>query len=323
VELHGQGYEVVRADAAPPPQITDYPRADWPELFGRARLIVVSSRTRVPAELLAWAPRLEAVVFPSTGVNSCDLPAATAHGVLVANGATRENCESMAEATVMLAVALLLDLPRKTRQFVNLEPRPPIGDLRARMLAGKTVGLIGFGGIARAVVERLVGWRVSEILVYTRTVPAEAGRVPLPVRFVEFDTLLRESDVISLHVPLDERTRGLIGADELARMKPGVMIVNTARGGLIDEIALAEALQDGQVGGAAIDTFDPEPPDPAHPLRRRHDVILTGHIVGHTRELFDSLLPTARANIARLLNGEPPLHLCNPRALPAWRARLS
>jgi D-3-phosphoglycerate dehydrogenase len=282
-------------------------------------VVLVSSRTPLSRPLLAGARRLRGVVFPSIGTDSCDVAAATELGIPVANGATPENVESMAEATVMLAVALLLELPVRQHQFATCAARPAPSALTSRMLAGRTVGLVGFGRIARAVVGRLAGWRVDRVLAATRT-PDPAGWPD--VEFVELDVLLAASDVVSVHLPLTGETRGLLGESRLRRMRPDSVLVNTARGGIVDEAALARVLDDGPVSGAAIDTFATEPVPPDHPLRRRHDVILTQHIIGHTRELFDSLAPMAVENVACLLAGRRPRYLRNPEVLPAWRDRL-
>jgi D-3-phosphoglycerate dehydrogenase len=311
------GLRVVRGPAAPPPHRTRYRPDEWPQYFADASVAVISSRTEIPPELMDWAQHLRGVVFASSSTASCDLPAATRAGIAVAAGATPENMESMAEATVMLAVALMLDLPVKQRQLADARPRPAPADITARMLAGSTVGLIGFGRIAREVVARLAGWKPGQILACVRH-PERYGDWP-GVSFVDLDRLLAESDVVSLHVPLDAATVGLLGRRELARMKPGAVLVNTSRGGLVDENALVDALRSGRLRGAAIDTFVHEPVPVDHPLRQCENVILTEHIVGHTRELFDSLVPAAVANVTAILAGRRPLHLANREVLPYWR----
>jgi phosphoglycerate dehydrogenase-like enzyme len=282
-----------------------------------AAVVVVSSRTRVGRDLLTGAAGLRGVVFPSIGVESCDLDAASELGIVVANGATPENVDSMAEATTMLIAALRLSLPLKRRQFHHAGTRPP--PLAGEMVAGSIVGLVGFGRIAKAVVHRLAGWRVGGILAHTRTPPA-AEDWP-QVKFVALPTLLAESDVVSLHVPLTDATRDMIGAAELGAMKPGSALINTSRGGLVDEGALVRALEKGDLGGVAIDTFLDEPPSADHPLGRYENVILTRHNVGHTHELFNSLVPTGVDNVTRILQGQLPVHLCNPTVTPHWRAR--
>jgi D-3-phosphoglycerate dehydrogenase / 2-oxoglutarate reductase len=315
-QLETEGIRTVRGSAAPPPQRTEYGPDAWPELFGTARVAVVSSRTSITPELMAWAPHLSGVVFASSSTASCDLAAATSAGVLVSSGATWANMASMAEATVMLASALMLDLPSKQRQLADGLPRPPFSELTARMLAGSTFGLVGYGRIAREVVARLRGWDVGEILAYTRS--PDANRAP-DVRFVRLDDLLAASDVVSLHLPLNASTRGVIGARELDLMRRDAVLINTSRGGLVDEMALFDALAGGRLRGAAIDTFEVEPPSAAHPLRGLPNVILTEHIVGHTRDMFDSLAGAAVDGVRAMLAGQVPINVANPDVLPRWR----
>ncbi|MFD7164267.1 NAD(P)-dependent oxidoreductase [Streptomyces violascens] len=309
-QLQEEGLRVVRGPAAPAPLRTEYRQAEWPRYFGRAEVAVISSRTVITPELMSWAPRLRGLVFASSSTASCNLREASDRGIVVAHGATPQNMEGMAEATVMLLAALMLDLPLKQLQLARLEPRPAPQMLTARMLAGATVGLVGYGRIAREVIARLEGWRVGRILVATRH--PERHRPAPPVEFTELPTLLAQSDAVSLHLPLTPGTRGVIGQAELDRMKPGAILVNTARGGLVDEAALAERLASGRLRAAAIDTFDTEPVPMEHPLRGLDNVILTEHIVGHTRDLFDSLVPTAVEHVRAILAGQRPRYLANP-----------
>lgn len=165
--LERSGYEVRRPRArrhTPGPELSTDSLRD-------AAVVVASSRTPLPAALLASAPRLRGVVFPSIGIESCDLAAATRLGVVVANGATAENVQSMAEATVMLMAALRLELPIKRRQLVAYAGREQPPPVTGRMLGGSTIGLVGFGRIAREVTRRLAGWQVGDILAHTRSVP--------------------------------------------------------------------------------------------------------------------------------------------------------
>ena len=317
-ELRGRGIEVVRGPALPPPARTLYSPEDWDRYAGRAEAVLISSRTLLPRTLLAAAPRLRGVVFGSIGCDSCDLDAATDLGIVVANGATPENANSMAEAVVMLAVALLLELPDKQRRFARRAPRRPPHAITSRMLSGRTLGLLGFGRTAQAVVRRLAGWDLAEIRVHTRS--PDPARWP-QVRFVGLGELLAASDVLSVHVPASEQTRGMLGAAELAAMRPGSVLINTARGGIVDEAALARVLADGHLAGAAVDTYAQEPPPADHPLRGLDTVISTDHVIGHTREMFDSLAPAAVDNVTAILAGRLPPYVCNPAVADRWRAR--
>jgi D-3-phosphoglycerate dehydrogenase len=188
------------------------------------------------------------------------------------------------------------------------------------MLRGKTVGLVGLGRIARGVVQRLAGWDVQVVACDPYVAQAAA---PAGVRMVALDELLRESDVVSVHTTLTPETRHLIGARELSLMKPTAFFINTARGGMVDEAALYEALAAGRLAGAALDAFELEPLPLDSPLRSLPNVILTPHMIGHTREIFDAIPPAAIENVERLMRGEPPLYWRNPEVEPRWRERLA
>ena len=316
--LAADGFRV-RRGAPVTPGIKQFFTADTrAQLLADADVIVVSSRNLLSAEDMAAARRLRAVIAPTIGVDAIDLAAADRLGVIVGHGATPENFLSMAEATVMLMTVLFYDLRGTERVLRQGMPRPRT--MKARMLRGRTIGLVGFGRIARAVNERLAGWD-TQVIVHDPFLPAEA--VPLGIRRVDLDTLLGESDLVSLHVTLDAGTRGMIGEAQLRAMKPGSFIVNTARGGLIDEAALYRCLKDGHLAGAALDNFDPEPLPADSPLRQLDTIILTPHMVGHTRDVMASVAPALHENIRRVMRGELPLYPKNPQIAEAWRQRLA
>lgn len=316
--LRARGHRVIRGPAAQPPAKTVFARGDWINFFGGTDIILTSTRSILTPEILDAAPRLRAVVFPTIGTESIDIEAADARGIAIANGPTTENFESMAEATVMLILALLYDLRGTERVLRENLPRP--AEQRARMLRGKTVGLVGLGRIARGVVQRLAGWD-APLLAFDPYVAQP--QAPAGVRMVSLDDLLRESDVVSVHTTLTAETRHMIGARELALMQPTAFFINTARGGMVDEQALYEALTAGRLAGAALDAFELEPLPADSPLRSLPNVILTPHMVGHTREIFDAIPGTAIENIERIMRGEPPLYWRNPEVEPRWRERLA
>jgi phosphoglycerate dehydrogenase-like enzyme len=319
-DMRARQYEVIRGPVEPPPKITDYPSSDWPALFGRAEIIMITVRTRMPRALLESAPRLRGIVFPTIGTESVDSKDAQDLGLVIGHGPTPENFTGMAESTVMLIAALFLDLSAKERLTRFNLPRPPQSSMKARLVRGKTIGLIGLGRIARAVVDRLAGWNTS-IVAFDPYVAA--GAAPAGVKMVDMPTLLRESDLVSVHVTLTKETRHIVGAAELAQMKSSAYLVNTSRGGAVDEAALFDAIQSGRLAGAALDVFEKEPLPLDSPLRTLDNVILTSHIVGHAAEMHDSFLHTAVENITRILRGDPPLYVRNPEVLPAWRSRLA
>ena len=284
-------------------------RADADVLFGLG--------VRIDRELMASMPRLRAVMSPVTGTDGIDERGASELRVLVGNGQVPENTESMAEATVMLMLAAIYDLHGSEEVLRQNRGHPP--QVAARMIKGKIVGLIGFGQIARAVAHRLEGWGVR-IQICTPRV-----RSPLPpaAERVELDELLSKSDIVSVLCPLTEETRGMLSAPRLALLKPGAIFVNTARGGIVDEAALASLVRSGRIRNVAIDVFETEPPLRDNPLRQLDpsQAILTPHMVGHTVESIEALPPAAIESVERVLNAEPPLYVRNPEIVPQWKRR--
>lgn len=278
----------------------------------------MSPRDVCSREVMNAAPRLRGVVSAVIGVDTIDMEAANELGLIVGHGAMPENFLGVSESTVMLIAALCLDLHGKETMLRTNAPRP--AQLRARMVRGKTIGLIGMGRAARGVVERLAGWDVR-IQAYDPYVSQASA--PVGVTMVELDHLLRTSDVVSVHVTLTAETRRILGEAELRKMRPDAYLINTARGGAIDEDALYRILRDEVIAGAAIDVFEHEPLPPNSPLRMLDNVILTPHIVGHSQELMAAIPPAAAENVLRLLRGEPPLYVRNPEALEAWQRRLA
>lgn len=315
--LEAEGCQVIRGPQPNPPALTMFPEADWPQLFSETDVIVVSPRDVCSREMMAAAPRLRGVVSAVIGVDTIDMEAANDLRLIVGHGAMPENYLGVSESTVMLIAALCLDLHGKETLLRTNAPRPP--QLRARMVRGKTIGLIGMGRAARGVVERLVGWEVS-IQGYDPYV--SQAEAPAGVNMIELEPLLRTSDVVSVHVTLTPETRHLLGETELRMMRSDAYLLNTARGGAIDEAALYRVLQDGAIAGAAIDVFEHEPLAPDSPLRMLDNVILTPHMVGHSRELMAAIPPAAAENVQRILRGESPLYVKNPEALEAWQKRL-
>ena len=189
------------------------------------------------------------------------------------------------------------------------------------MLKGKTLGLIGFGQIARAMTQRLSGWGLR-IQTYTPRL-----RAPLPdeVRRVDLDELLRTSDVVSVLCPLSPETRGMLGAERLRLMRRGAILVNTARGKIVDEAALYELTRTGHISRIAVDVFDVEPPPPDNILRQlpMRNAILTPHLVGHTAEVLEAVPVAAIESVERIMAGEPPLYVRNPQIIPQWKDRWS
>jgi D-3-phosphoglycerate dehydrogenase len=319
-ELVASGCRVIRGQPPKPGGRSEYPQEEWPRLFGETDVMLISVRTHCPPELLRAAPRLRAIVFPTIGTEAVDLAYASELGLIVGYGPTDENFTGTAEATVLLIAALLLDLPGKQRiTRLNL-PRPTFSQMKARMISGQTIGLVGLGRVGRAVARRLQNWDV-EILAFDPFVSRDS--VPAGVQMVELPQLLARSDVVSIHVTLSKETQHLIGAAELAQLKPMSYLVNTARGGAVDDAALLAALQSRRLAGAALDVFSSEPLPLDSPFRELDNVILTAHMIGHVQNMHQSFIRAGVENISRVLRGEPPLYVRNPDALDFWRKRLA
>jgi (S)-sulfolactate dehydrogenase len=247
-----------------------------------ADALIVRNRTRVDAALLGAAPRLRAVGRLGVGLDNIDVPACLAAGIAVFP-ATGANSLAVAEYVIATAMVLLRGAYLSSADVAAGKwPRPRLSN--GRETAGKTLGLVGFGGIGRmtARLAQGLGMRVlasDPLLAADSPAWKETG-----VGRRELDALLREVDVLSLHVPLTETTRGLLDAARLALMKPDAVLINTARGGIVDEAALAAALRAGRLGAAALDVFDAEPLPAGSALAEAPNLILTPHIGGVTRE---------------------------------------
>jgi (S)-sulfolactate dehydrogenase len=251
----------------------------------QARALIVRNRTQVTRELLGGAKRLECVGRLGVGLDNIDVEACKAQGVAV-YPATGANDVSVAEYVIAAAMMLLRGAYAATPDVIaGTWPR---NRLIGRELSGKRLGLVGFGSIARETAKRAAALDMA-VVAFDPYVPAEhpawsqpSGRV---VR-LGFDELLATSDVVSLHVPLTPETRNLVDAGALERMKPGAVLINAARGGIVDEAALAEALKSGGLGGAALDVFAEEPLSAARgaAFAGCPNLILTPHIAGVTAE---------------------------------------
>lgn len=319
-QLRTRDITVIRGRIEEPPKITEYAPSEWPDLFADADIILISTRTRASRAMLEAAPKLRGLVFPTIGTDSVALADAMDLGLIIGHAPTPENFTGMAESTVMLMAALFLDLSGKERMTRQNLPRQQHRDMRARLVRGHTIGLIGMGRIARSVVSRLQGWD-ARIVAYDPYVAQ--SQAPEGVTMVDMPTLLSRSDLISIHVTLTDDTRHMIGAKELEQMKPNAYLINTARGGAIDERALIAALRSGKLGGAALDVFEREPLPADSPLRTMDNVMVISHIVGQVNDMHASFVNAALENITRILRNEAPLYVRNPDVIPAWQKRLA
>jgi D-3-phosphoglycerate dehydrogenase len=280
---------------------TDRP-ASAEEKVRRARdaVCLINSRgaVRWPADVLGQLPRLRTITVCGIGTDAIDLDAARRQGIVVCNIPGRT-----APIVAEHALALMLATARSAWFLTNELKNGRWTRRDLVFLRGKTLGLVGAGPIAAetARLGRAIGMNVQAWTFH----PSPERAEQLGVRFVSLDELLRTSEVVSIHVPLTDQSRGLIGERELARMKPGAILVNTARGAVVDTAALVAALHAGRLGGAGIDVYDLEPLPPNHPLLSCEQVVLTPHIADQTPEGMDLLNGGAVDNVIAFLEGRP------------------
>ncbi|HEX3410262.1 MAG TPA: NAD(P)-dependent oxidoreductase [Stellaceae bacterium] len=257
----------------------------------------------VTAAVIGAAPHLRLIQKIGIGVNTIDLDAASRRGIAVCN-MPGTNTQAVAEMTLLLMLTTLrrlVQLDRLTRAGEGWQFEPELQDDLSE-LSGRTVGLVGFGAVARRLVPMLQA--IGAKLVYTSRKPAADSPIP----FLPLAELLSVVDVLSLHVPLTPETTGMIDAAALAAMKRGAVLINTARGPLVEEAALFEALASGHLRGAGLDVFAGEPVSTDDQLLQLQNVVLTPHLAWLTTETLDRSLSIITENCRRLGTGEPLLH---------------
>ena len=257
---------------------------------------------RVTPAMIESAPRLRLIQKLGVGVDTIDLEAARARGIAVCNmpGA---NTRAVAELTLLLMLATLrrlCELDRQTRAGNGWALDSGVLDNLGE-LGGRTVGLVGFGAVGKCLAPMLHG--IGATVIYTSRSAAESG-----ASLVSFPDLLTAADIVSLHVPLPAATAGMIDERAIGNMKPGAVLINTARGGLVDYDALHHALAAGRLRAAGLDVFAAEPLDPAHPLFGMPNVVVTPHVAWFTAETLHRSLGVFAENCRRLRDGEPLLH---------------
>ncbi|WP_043004789.1 NAD(P)-dependent oxidoreductase [Comamonas testosteroni] len=261
-----------------------------------AQALVLRGSKPVSAAVLRAAPALRIVAKNGAGVDSVDMEAARTRGVAVAV-AQAANAPAVAEHALALMLALVRQLPQLDRQ---VRAGGWAGsNWQGRDFRGSTVGIVGYGAIGRATAQ-LAAALGAKVLVLRPAGQADDFDCEPDLR-----QLLPRVDILSLHCPLTEQTRGLIGANELALLRPGSLLINTARGPVVDETALLAALESGHLGGAGLDTFDIEPLPQGHPLARLPQVLLTPHVAGVTRQAALRVATLTAANIVDHLAGRP------------------
>ncbi len=268
-------------------------------------------RIKIDASLCEKMAKARLIQQPSTGYDHIDVAACARRGIPVANigGA---NSISVAEHTIMLALMLLKRAVYAHQKLVGGlwtqgELMNTIGEIY-----GKTWGILGMGRIGREVAARALAFG-AKVVYYDVVRKEEAEK--MGVEYRPFNRLLAESDVLSVHVPLTEKTRGMIGERELRMMRPNAVLINVSRGEIVDEEALARAVREGWIAGAAVDVFSVEPPPPDHPLlqaaREGFNVIVTPHIAGATNEARMRIINASLENVLRALAGQRPENVVN------------
>jgi D-3-phosphoglycerate dehydrogenase len=265
-------------------------------VIGQYQGLIVRSETKVTAEILEAAEHLQVIGRAGTGVDNIDVPVATKRGIVVMNAAAG-NSVTTAEHTISLMMSLARKIPQAHAKLKGGQ-----WDKKSFMgveLAGKTLGVIGLGNIGKIVASRAIGLAMK-VVAYdpflTREVALKAG-----IELGTLDDVFRQADFVTVHTPLTDETRGIIGESAFAKMKPGVRIINCARGGLVDEQALYDAIRAGKVAGAALDVFVKEPVPTDHPLLTLDEVVVTPHLGASTNEAQDSVAVTIAQQVANYL----------------------
>jgi D-3-phosphoglycerate dehydrogenase len=290
LELLAQEFEVRHVDGAD--------RSALLAAIAEVDAVIVRSATRIDAEALAVASALKVVARAGIGLDNVDVAAATARGVMVVN-APQSNIISAAEHAIALLLAVARQIPVANASLKNGEwKRSKFSGVE---LADKTAGIVGLGRIGLLVAHRLAAFGMRIVAYDPYVSVARASQ--LGVELLDLEELLRVSDVISIHLPRTAETAGLIGVEQLARVKPGAILVNAARGGLVDEAALAEAVTSGRLGGAGVDVFSTEPMT-ASPLFGSDRIVVTPHLGASTQEAQDKAGLAVARSVRLALRGE-------------------
>jgi phosphoglycerate dehydrogenase-like enzyme len=278
------------------------------EAAGEADCLIYNVIT--PA-ILAALPKLKLAITPYVGYDKIDVSAATAARVLVCNTQTEASTAGMAEGTLALMLASAKRLQLRSRRLRNGDWRDD-GTERATLIHGSTIGIVGFGAIGQSFARHIFGWD-ARVLAYTRR-PNPSLASQLGVEMVDLPKLLQQSDIVTLHVPLTPETRGLIGEAELRAMKSNALLINTARGAVVDDAALIRAINEDWIAGAALDVFHEEPLPANDPLREldADRVFMTPHAVSNTDTARSGTQRAVVDSILTVVGGGMPRNALNP-----------
>lgn len=296
-------------------KMTNYERTppeETAQRIGNAELVIIN-KTVLSRDILEQCPNLRYIGIFATGYNNVDIDFCRERGIVVSNAPSYST-----NAVAQVVFAYLLHFFSRIAQhdeevhagkWENCKDFA-FYDPRIRELANKTIGIIGFGSIGRKVAALAQAFDMA-VLVYSRTFRPEYEKPGL--HFTSLEQLLEKSDVVTLHCPLFPENTGMIGRPELKRMKKTAFLINTARGGLIDEKAAADALNEGQIAGMAADVVSAEPIHPENPLLHAHNCILTPHIAWAAREARERLIDIVRENLQAFLDGHPQNNVANSK----------
>ena len=287
--------------------------------------VFVTEVDQVRAKVLAQLERLQVIACCRADPVNIDVDTATEMGIPVLRAPGR-NAQAVADLTLALILMSMRNIPQ-AMDILRQEGGPQgmvkmavaFFELKGNELWDKTVGIIGLGAVGREVAKRLRGFD-TRLIVHDPYVPEDVVE-GWGARRVDLDTLLLESDVVTVHAALTGETKGMLGRRELGMMKPIAHFINTARAELTDEEALYEALKEGKIAGAALDVFSQEPLPPDHPLLQLPNVIATPHIGGNTHEIPAHQSRIVVSDLERLFQGEEPLHVANPETLQRFQWR--
>jgi D-3-phosphoglycerate dehydrogenase len=301
---------IVRARIPPSIDLHVRPR-DQPveEAIVDADFVLVAT-TPIPAIAIASARRLRLIQHQGVGYDQTDVAAAASRGIPVAT-CPAGTTSGVAEHVFLLVLAvyrrlLTADAALRRGEWLQWDLRPTSFEL-----GNKTLGILGFGQIGRRVAELARAFHARVVYFDTVRAEPEIERL-LEATFVSFDDWLSGSDVLSIHVPLTPETRHMIGAAEIRRMKSSAVLINTARGGIVEDLALAAALNDGRLAGAGVDVFGQEPPPVDHPLLSAPRTVLTPHIAAGTRDGLATKVEACVINMLRVADGLEPFHVVRP-----------
>lgn len=314
-EIHQAAIELLAGEVdvlGPPLEAAQAPLDPLPGCHG----LITSSNPQITGEVMDGAPLLEVIGRPGVGLDNIDLDAATECGIAVVF-----TPDAPTESTAEHAVAFILTLAKRIREAdisLRQEGFERRHELVGTELKGKRLGVVGLGRIGSRVAEICGGALKMEVLAYDPYVDEDhVGKLGVQLR-KELHHLLGEADFISLHTPLTPETRGMIGATELQAMKGTAYLINTSRGPVVDEDALASALRTGQIAGAALDVFSVEPPSPSNPLLTMDNVVTTPHIGSATEDGLRKMGVGVAEEVLMVLRGERPHNLANPNV---WKVR--